>query len=73
MFKDNIIKIRGSKEIPNSPDYICTPGEIVGKSSDSLIIKTGDSTLLINSYDNSDKKNDEILHSLRIGNRLYKP
>jgi methionyl-tRNA formyltransferase len=73
MFKDNIIKIRSSKEIPNSPDYICTPGEIVGKSSDSLIIKTGDSTLLINSYDNSDKKNDEILHSLRIGNRLYKP
>ncbi len=73
MFKDNIIKIRSSKEIPNSPDYICTPGEIVGRSSDSLVIKTGDSTLLINSYDNLDKKNDEILHSLRIGNRLFKP
>ena len=69
MFKDNIIKIRCSEEIPNSPDYICTPGEIVGKSSDSLIIKTGDSTLLINSYDNSDKRNSSFKGKKKFKNR----
>ena len=58
MFKENLIKIRNSKEIPNSPKYFCVPGEIVGKTDDSLILKTGDSTLSINSYDSLDKKND---------------
>jgi len=73
MFKDVLIKIRTSKEIANSPKYVCTPGEIVGKTHDSLILKTGDSTLSINSYDSLDKKNDMALKALRIGNRLYKP
>ena len=73
MFKENLIKIRNSKEIPNSPKYVCVPGEIVGKTDDSLILKTGDSTLSINSYDSLDKKNDMALRALRIGNRLYKP
>ena len=73
MFKENLIKIRNSKEIPNSPKYVCVPGEIVAKTDDSLILKTGDSTLSINSYDSLDKKNDMALRALRIGNRLYKP
>lgn len=50
---DQIIKIKAAHKIPNAPNYIGTPGEIVGKNPEGIIVKTGDSTLLITEYTNT--------------------
>ena len=45
-----IVSIEEVSEITNVPLYQCTPGEIVGKNKDKLIVKTGDSTIRIEEY-----------------------
>lgn len=42
-----IIKIEDAQLIKGAPIYIGTPGEIVGRSSDCVVVKTGDSTIKI--------------------------
>lgn len=45
--KGNILKIVKASIIPQAPSYIGTPGEIVGRSMYGNIVKTGDSTILL--------------------------
>lgn len=47
MFNNSKIKIAKAKLIDNAPKYIGTCGEIVGRTVKGNIVKTGDSTILI--------------------------
>lgn len=40
--------IESATMIDNAPNYIATIGEVVGRSTNGVVIKTGDSTILIN-------------------------
>lgn len=60
--KNNEITIYKSEFVYDAPHYISTPGAIVGKEKDKLIIKTLDSTLKIVDYNCAEK--------LKIGDRL---
>lgn len=47
---DQEVAIVKSKLIPQAPTYIGTPGEVVGRSLEGMIVKTGDATLLITQF-----------------------
>lgn len=36
--------------IPNSPEYIGTPGDVVGVRQDGIVVKTGDTTILLTEF-----------------------
>ncbi len=57
------MKINRSRMIENAPAYRGTPGQVVGKTEDSLIIKTKDTTIEIIEYEYDGK--------IKIGDRLY--
>ncbi|ACA54582.1 MULTISPECIES: methionyl-tRNA formyltransferase [Clostridium] len=56
-------------EETNFPDYISTPGEIIRKDKDGIIVKTGDNAIKIKliSYDGDSKK---VIPKIPIGNRF---
>lgn len=56
------VKINGARLIEDSPEYINTPGQIVGKTKDGFLVKTKDKTLEILEIE-SDVK-------LKIGDKL---
>jgi methionyl-tRNA formyltransferase len=58
--------------ILNAPNYIATIGEVVGKNSNSIVVKVGDSTLRINQMAKVvDGKNlESFTPSFRIGTRF---
>lgn len=41
------VKINKARMINNAPNYVCIPGQVVGKTKDGYIVKTLDSTLEI--------------------------
>ncbi|WP_263810682.1 methionyl-tRNA formyltransferase [Salinibacter pepae] len=41
------VVVTEAERIPNSPEYIDRPGTVVGKSSDGIVVKTGDTTLKV--------------------------
>lgn len=62
-FCDGIeIKINKASLIPSAPDYKLIPGVIVGKSDNTITVKTRDTTILIEEFYSAKK--------LRIGDRL---
>jgi len=66
------IAICKSNLINDAPSYICTPGEVVGKSEAGSIVKTGDSTILIKSVAdcNGIDISNERLARFKIGTRF---
>jgi methionyl-tRNA formyltransferase len=67
------LRIYGCKKITNAPNYIGTPGEIVGLSDGAWVVKTGDSTLLLTDIEDISNRNSNInfpAFKLRIGDRL---
>jgi len=47
---DILVTINRASEMPNAPEYIGTPGEVVGIADGKMIIKTGDTVLLVDDY-----------------------
>jgi len=47
---DIVVTIRKASEIANAPNYIGTPGEVVGVIDGKMIVKTGDATICIEDY-----------------------
>ncbi len=60
------VRILSAKTIPDAPNYISTPGEVVGISPAGVVVKTGDSTLLMTAWEAADGQPVK----LRIGYRL---
>lgn len=63
------VKILSARMIPDAPSYIATPGEVVGVVPSGAVVKTGDSTLLITSWD----PGTEPALTLRMGMRFTPP
>lgn len=62
-FKDgNEIKINRAKMIDMAPKYINTPGQVIGKTNDGFLVKTGDTFIEISEVDS------EI--NIRVGDKL---
>lgn len=72
-YDDKKIYIWKSEET-SYPNYISTPGEIIYKDKDGVVVKTGDSALKITlvSYEGDKKIIPEILVGKRLGVNLYK-
>lgn len=51
MLGEQTVLIQRASLISNAPEYIGTPGEIVGRVEDSLIVKTGDSSIKLTKYE----------------------
>lgn len=65
------IIIHKAELIPNAIIYIGTPGEVVGRDSEGVVIKTGDSTIKITSIsETKDKEMLPIVPVYKIGTRL---
>ena len=47
---DSIVTINRASEIQNAPEYIGTPGEVVGVTDGKMIVKTGDTSICIEKY-----------------------
>lgn len=62
--KDNVVKINKARMIDNAPDYIGTPGQIVGITNNGFIVKTEDSTIEIFDIDSGVK--------IKLGDKLGK-
>lgn len=60
--------IESAELIPNAPQYIATVGEVVGKADKGVIIKVGDSTLLLTKILNT--QGQIITPKFKIGTRL---
>jgi len=60
-----LVTVQKVSMIEGAPKYIGTPGEIVGKNGQYLIVKTGDSTIRLEEYELSAE-----ITSLSIGHRL---
>jgi len=50
MLGEQIVLIESTSLIENAPDYISTAGEIIGKNEDTIVVKTGDSSISIDCY-----------------------
>ena len=55
LMNDKLVTVQKVSMIENAPRYIGTPGEIVGKEGQYLIVKTGDSTVRLEEYELSSK------------------
>ena len=60
--------IESAELIPNAPEYIATIGEVVGRSDNGVVIKVGDSTILLTNILNSNGQ--LITPKFKIGTRL---
>lgn len=63
------IAIITSRMIENAPEYISTMGEVVGKNSSGIIVKTGTSTILVTKVEDIELGIEHI-PAYRIGTRL---
>lgn len=45
-----ILAVAKTTLIPNAPNYIGNPGEVVGRSANGMAVKTGDSTILVTDF-----------------------
>lgn len=67
IFDGTDLKVVSAAMIPGAPDYIGTPGEVVGHNTEGVQVKTGDSTLMLTGLEASTDV------ELRIGHRLLSP
>jgi len=56
--------------IPGAPSYIGTPGEVVGKDRDGVIVKTGDSTIRMIEVSYASMPDARFVPRFKIGTRL---
>lgn len=59
--------IEKAELIDNAPDYIDKVGNIVGKKTDGIVIKTGDNTVLVTRMVSADTHENLDLSKLKIG------
>ena len=59
-----LVTVTSSLEISDAPTYVGIPGEVVGVKDSGIIVKTGDSTLLLTGVDGSGEMR------MRIGKRF---
>lgn len=59
-----LVTVTSSLEISDAPTYVGIPGEVVGVKDSGIIVKTGDSTLLLTGLDGSGEMR------MRIGKRF---
>lgn len=64
--------IISSKLIPGAPKYIATIGEVVGRNDNGVVIKVGDSTLLLKMMKKIDThvETEKFIPSFKIGTRF---
>ena len=62
--------IEKAKLIPNAPSYIATIGEVVGKTEEGVVIKVGDSSILVTKIRDQSNLNNIFIPQFRIGTRL---
>lgn len=68
-----VIAVLGARLIPDAPYYIGTTGEVVGRSQIGVVVKTGDSTILITRValiDVDGHVGDPFIPAWRVGTRL---
>ncbi len=44
---EKLFAILRSEKIPGAPEYLDKPGRVIGKKADGIIVKTGDSTIIL--------------------------
>ncbi len=49
-----VVLVREARPIPDAPNYVATAGEIVGRDSRGLVVKTGDSTILVSGFESEE-------------------
>lgn len=49
------ISIRSARLIRDAPEYVATPGEVVGRDNSGLVVKTGDSTVFVSGFESSER------------------
>jgi len=67
------IAILSVRLIPGAPDYVCTPGEVVGRESEGCTVKVGDSTVRVTGFAEIDAAGEVGLRQVPqwpIGTRL---
>jgi methionyl-tRNA formyltransferase len=73
MLEGGAVLIERASMIDGAPCYIGVAGEIVGKKGGALVVKTGDSTICIDSYSAPTSKNgnsDDPVKECRVGVRF---
>ena len=61
------LRVIRAELIPDAPNYLSTPGEVVGRDGEVVTVKTGDNTIAL-----TDIRSDADLR-LRIGTRMQSP
>lgn len=56
--------------IPNAPSYIATVGEVVGRCAQGIIVKVGDSTILLTQMAEISERQSTFIPNFRIGTRF---
>lgn len=69
---DQEYSIEKAELIPNAPCYIATTGEVVGRNENGVVVKVGDSTILLRKISRIVDGNREqvVTPTFRIGTRL---
>lgn len=73
MCAGNPLAVIQSEMIEDAPDYLCTPGEVVGRNTRGAVIKTADNTLLITRVADVSGEGELLnrrIPEFRIGTRL---
>lgn len=68
LYNNQLVVIQSASLIINAPNYIGSPGEIVGKEGGRLVIKTGDATIRLDTYQFASP--EASTSSFRIGQRF---
>ena len=69
LYNNQLIAIQRASLIDDALSYIGSPGEIVGKEGDQLVVKTGDATIRLEAYRLTSTPEASVL-SFRIGQRF---
>lgn len=70
---NGVLAVLECQLIESAPNYISTVGEVIGRNKQGVVVKVGDSTVLITKVANVSVEGllgEEMIPSLRIGTRL---
>lgn len=73
IFNNKTIALLETELIEDAPDYIGTPGEVMGSDSKGVVIKTGDNTIRVNKIADINEGNsleNERTPNYKIGTRM---
>lgn len=73
MLGSTVILVERISMIEKAPIYIGTAGEIVGKDSNAIIVKTGDSTICVNSFSEILSASEKLVansNAYKVGTRF---